>query len=159
MVSHNQGIGPPKGRAWGLAVEDTDAFRVLIVDASAHIRRLIATLLAAVPVAEVVEARNPDAAVPIMLARPPHLIIADFAGDAIDVLLFVHRIRRGELVDPATPVLALADSTHHAVLERAWEAGIDDVIAKPISAIEVIDRSAHLLGLARRRAAPLQNVG
>lgn len=142
-------------------MEDTDAVRVLIVDASAHIRRLIATLLTAVPVTEVVEARNPAAAVPVMLARPPHLIVADFAGDAIDVLLFVHRIRRGELIDPATPVLAVADSTHHAVLERAWEAGIDDVIAKPISAIEVIERAAHLLDMARRRVLPLplQNVG
>lgn len=130
--------------------------RVLIVDANAHIRRLITTLLGALSIKDVHEARNPAAAVPLMLAKPPHLIIADFAGDATELVLFVHRIRRGELVDKRTPVLALAGTTHHAVLEQAWEAGIDDVIAKPISAIEVIQRAAHLLeAVLRRDPAPL----
>lgn len=128
--------------------------RVLVVDANAHIRRLIATLLAALPVKDVAEARSPAAAVPLMMDRPPHLIIADFAGDATETVLFVHRIRRGELVDARTPVLALAGSTHHAVLEQAREAGIDEVIAKPISAIEVIQRAGQLLEAALRRESP-----
>jgi CheY-like chemotaxis protein len=133
--------------------------RVLIVDANAHIRRLIATLLGALSIKDVGEARNPAAAVALMAARPPHLIIADFAGDATETVLFVHRIRRGELVDCRTPVLGLAGSTHHAVLEQAWAAGIDDVIAKPISAIEVIQRTAHLLEVSLRREPALQAAG
>lgn len=132
-------------------LSELNDLRVLVVDANAHIRRLIATLLGALSIKEVGEARNPAAAVPLMLQRPPHLIIADFAGDTTETVLFVHRIRRGELVDARTPVLGLAGSTHHAVLEQAWEAGIDDVIAKPISAIEVIQRAAHLLEAALRR--------
>lgn len=128
--------------------------RVLVVDANAHIRRLIATLLGALSVKEVAEARNPAAAVPLMMDKPPHLIIADFAGDATETVLFVHRIRQGELVDARTPVLALAGSTHHAVLEQAREAGIDEVIAKPISAIEVIQRAGQLLESVLRREPP-----
>lgn len=135
-----------------MGVSDDNDLRVLVVDANAHIRRLIVTLLGALSIHEVSEARNPAAAVPMMMVRPPHLIIADLAGDATETVLFVHRIRRGELVDPRTPVLALAGSTHHAVLEQAREAGIDDVVAKPISAIEVIQRAGHLLDLAARRA-------
>ncbi|HLO77620.1 MAG TPA: response regulator [Magnetospirillum sp.] len=134
-------------------------FRVLIVEANAHIRRLITTLLGALSVKDVQEARNPAAAVALMADKPPHLIIAEFSGDATETVLFVHRIRRGELVDSRTPVLALAGSTHHAVLEQAREAGIDDVIAKPISAIEVIERAAQLLRRAPGRQAPLQLAG
>lgn len=133
--------------------------RVLVVDANAHIRRLIATLLGALSIKDVDEARDPAAALPLMATRPPHLIIADFAGDATDTVLFVHRIRRGELVDARTPVLALADSTHHAVLEQAREAGIDDVIAKPISAIEVIQRARDLLEQAVRQTPLAQMAG
>ena len=125
--------------------------RVLVVDANAHIRRLIATLLEAISVKEVREASNPAAAVPMMLDTPPDLIIADFAGDATETVLFMHRLRRGELAGSHIPVLALAGSTHHAVLEQAWEAGIDDVIAKPISALEVIQRARHLLEASMRR--------
>lgn len=130
---------------------DITDLRVLIVDANAHIRRLIATLLGALSIKDVHEARNPEAAVPLMLDNPPHLIIADLAADATETVLFVHRIRRGELVDARTPVLALASSTHHAVLEQAREAGIDEVIAKPISAIEVIQRASDLLEQVWRR--------
>lgn len=125
--------------------------RVLVVDANAHIRRLIATLLGALAIKDVIEARTTDAAVPLMMDKAPDLVIADFSGDPTDTTLFVHRIRRGEFVDRATPVLALSASTHHAVLERAWEAGIDDVIAKPISAIDVIQRAAALLDSRRRQ--------
>ncbi|MEW5726600.1 MAG: response regulator [Pseudomonadota bacterium] len=132
-----------------MALIDSDV-RVLVIDANAHIRRLIATLLGALAIKDVAEARTPDQAAPQMLAKAPDLVIVDFAGDPTETVLFVHRIRRGELVDPRTPVLALAGSTHHAVLERAWEAGIDDVIAKPISAIEVINRSASLIQERRR---------
>lgn len=130
--------------------------RVLVVDANAHIRRLIATLLGALAIKDVAEARTPDHAVPLMLAKAPDLIIVDFVGDPTETVLFVHRIRRGELVDQRTPILALAGSTHHAVLERAWEAGIDDVIAKPISAIEVITRSAALIEERRRGGYPAE---
>ncbi|MBX9634974.1 MAG: response regulator [Magnetospirillum sp.] len=127
--------------------------RVLIVDANAHIRRLIATLLGALSVNDVVEARNPSAAMPLIHSKTPDLIITDFTGDAIETMLFVHRIRQGDVKDARIPILALAGSTHHAVLERAWEAGIDDVIAKPISALDVIQRSASLMAQRRRAAA------
>lgn len=133
--------------------------RVLIVDANAHIRRLIATLLGALSIKDVHEARNPDAAVSLMRDNPPHLIITDFANDATETLLFVHRIRRGELVDARTPVLALAGSTHHAVLEQARAAGIDEVIAKPISAIEVIQHASSLLEQVLRREPAAQAAG
>jgi two-component system phosphate regulon response regulator PhoB len=134
-------------------VDEGNDLRVLIIDANAHIRRLIATLLEALSVKEVSEARTPGAAIPMLIAKAPNLIIVDYAGDATETVLFVHRIRRGEMVDPRTPILALAGSTHHAVLEQAWEAGIDDVIAKPISALEVIHRSQALMAQGRRWAA------
>jgi CheY-like chemotaxis protein len=140
-------------------VTELTDIRVLIVDANAHIRRLIATLLGALSIKDVQEARNPAAAVSLMAENPPHLIITDLAADATETVLFVHRIRRGELVDARTPVLALAGSTHHAVLEQARAAGIDDVIAKPISAIEVIQRASDLLHAALRRDAALQPTG
>lgn len=135
----------------GAGLNELHDLRVLVVDANAHIRRLIATLLQALPIRQVDEARTPAAAVSLLLETSPHLIITDFAGDTTETVLFVHRIRRGELVDARTPVLGMAGSTHHAVLEMAREAGLDDVIAKPISAIEVIQRTGYLLETALRR--------
>lgn len=120
------------------------ARRVLVVDPNAHIRRLIKTLMGALEVREVVEARD-TATAAARMAPCPQLVILDWTGDPTEPLLFVHRLRRGEFGCPSIPVLGLATSTHHAVLERAWEAGIDDVIAKPLSAVELINRAGQLM--------------
>lgn len=118
--------------------------RVLVIDANAHLRRLIRTLMGALEVTDVGEARDPRSAATCM-ASAPQLIILDWTGDPTEPLLFVHRLRRGEFGARDIPVLAMAATTHHAVLERAWEAGIDDVVAKPLSAVELIQRAGLLL--------------
>lgn len=130
------------------------ALRVLVIDANAHIRRLIATLLGALQVDDVAQARTPEAALPHLLDKAPNLIILDWCNDTTDALLFLHRLRRGELADRRTPVLALSPSTHHAVLEQAWEAGIDEVIAKPISAVDLIQRAGELIEQRLRALMP-----
>lgn len=123
----------------------------MVIDASAHIRRLVATLLGALDIGDVAEARSPRQAEAIMAAFPD-LVIIDWTGDSTEALLFIHRIRRGELGLRDVPILALASTTHHIVLEQALETGIDDVIAKPLSAFDVINRAAALLEEARRVA-------
>lgn len=128
--------------------------RVLVIDANAHIRRLIVTLLGAIGITDLVEARTPSAALPLLAEQPADLVIVDWTADPTEVLLFIHHLRHGTLADARTPVLALAGSTHHAVLERAWQAGIDEVVAKPMSAIELIQRASALLAVARRAGSP-----
>ena len=124
---------------------------ILIIDPNAHMRRLIGTLMGALPASDLLHARSPEQAAPIMAESAPHLVIMDWSGDPTEGVLFVHRLRRGELGRGSVPVLALSPSTHHAVLEQARECGIDDVIAKPISAVEIIQRAAGLIEMDRRR--------
>jgi len=133
----------------GVGHTDSGILRIVVVDANAHIRRLIATLLGALGPVEIVEARTPEIAAVRMLEAPPDLVVVDWTGDPTAVTLFVHRIRRGELVDSRTPVLAMVGPPHNAVLERAWLA--DEIIAKPISAIDLIDRAGGLVAEWRRR--------
>lgn len=128
-------------------VEPSD-IKVLVIDASAHIRRLVSTLLGALAIRDVIEARSPRQA-EAMMSLAPDLVIIDWTGDGTEALLFIHRIRRGEFGARNVPILALATTTHHAVLEQALEAGIDDVIVKPLSAFDLINRSAALLEEAR----------
>ncbi len=135
-----------------MEVEGSEA-RVLIVDANAHIRRLVATLLGALAIRDIAQARNALDAATLMRQKPCDLVIIDWTVDATDALLFIHRLRRGEFGDAFVPVMALSASTHHAVLERALEAGIDEVIAKPISAIDVIQRAGALIEFRRRTQA------
>ncbi|CAA7615642.1 Phosphate regulon transcriptional regulatory [Magnetospirillum sp. LM-5] len=128
-----------------MAVVEERSRRVLVIDSSQHIRRLFVTLLAAVEVKDVAEARTPNQAVARLMGNDIDLIILDLPRDSTEALLFVHRLRKGEFGNARLPVLALSATTHHAVLETAWEAGIDDVIAKPLSAIDIIHRAGWLL--------------
>ncbi len=124
---------------------------VLIIEPNAHMRRLIGTLMGAVPAHEVVEARTPQQAATLVAERAPHLVIMDWCDDPTEGVLFLHRLRRGEIGRADVPVLAISPTLHHAVLESAVETGIDEIIAKPISAVEIITRATDLIELDRRR--------
>ncbi len=124
---------------------------VLIIEPNAHMRRLIGTLMGAVPAHEVVEARTPQQAAALVAERAPHLVIMDWSDDPTEGVLFLHRLRRGEIGRADVPVLAISPTLHHAVLESAVETGIDEIIAKPISAVEIITRATDLIELDRRR--------
>jgi two-component system phosphate regulon response regulator PhoB len=124
---------------------------VLIIEPNAHMRRLIGTLMGAVPAHEVLEARTPQQAMALMTEHVPHLVIMDWSNDPTEGVLFVHRLRQGEIGRADVPVLAISPTLHHAVLETAVESGIDDVIAKPISAVEIIARATDLIEQDRRR--------
>jgi two-component system phosphate regulon response regulator PhoB len=125
---------------------------VVVIDANAHMRRLIKTLLGALPGASVVEAGTTRAATPLIRAHTPRLIIMDWTSAPIDGVLFVHQLRRGQIGRPDTPILALSNTLNPAILEQAEAAGVDDVIAKPISAVEMLHRAATLI--ARHHRGP-----
>ncbi|EME70605.1 response regulator [Paramagnetospirillum caucaseum] len=124
---------------------------VLIIEPNAHMRRLIGILMGAVPAHEVIEARTPQQAAALVAERAPHLVIMDWSDDPTEGVLFVHRLRRGEIGRADVPILAISPTLHHAVLESAGESGIDEIIAKPISAVEIIARATDLIELDRRR--------
>jgi len=124
-------------------VYDGSAGRVLVLDSNAHVRRLVTTLLSGLFLESVVHARSLSDLTAASFS--PHLMIIDWPSDPTEVILLVHRIRSGDLFTPRMPILAMSAHMHHSVLEHAWQNRIDDVIAKPISAVELIKRSAALL--------------
>lgn len=130
---------------------DGSKARVLVINPSAHMRRLVITLMAALGVKSCEEARTTVQAIPLVLKNLPDLIVIDLGGDSTEALLFSHRLRRGEFGHAETPILGVSPSTHHAMLELAWEAGVSDVISTPISAIEIIQRAGALLEESQRR--------
>ena len=124
---------------------------VLIIEPNAHMRRLISTLMSAVPAHQVIEARTPQQGASLAMEHSPHLVIMDWSDDPTEGVLFAHRLRRGEIGRADVPILAISPSLHHAVLESAEGSGIDEIIAKPISAVEIINRATDLIETDRRR--------
>lgn len=126
---------------------DDNSARVLVIATSMHIRRLVITLLGALNIKACEEARTLPQAAAQVQRNLPDLIVLDLDGDATEAMLFAHRLRRGEFGQGTPPVLGLSLSDHHAMLQMAWEAGISEIVTKPLSALEILHRASALLGL------------
>jgi uncharacterized protein (TIGR02266 family) len=126
--------------------------KILIVDDTAMFRELISIFLARF--GAVVTASSGEAALELIRKQRPSIIVTDLnmpgmAGDAL-----CREIRR----DPelaCTPVIILASTDCAADRARAVRAGANDVVAKPISRMTLVEsvsrflRSPSQAGLAR----------
>lgn len=117
--------------------------RILIVDDNATNLKLVAYLMSASGF-EVVTARDAEAALAVIAATPPRLILMDLQLPGIDGLELTRRLK----ADPATRGILIVAVTAYAMKgdeERAREAGCDDYVTKPIDTRSLPARiAAHL---------------
>lgn len=104
--------------------------RILIVDDNPTNLKLVAYLVKAQGY-EVDTAGDADAAVAVIAARPPGLILMDLQLPGIDGLELTRRLK----ADPATRDIKIVAVTAYAMKgdqEKAFAAGCDDYVTKPI---------------------------
>jgi CheY-like chemotaxis protein len=106
------------------------ADRVLIVDDNATNLKLVAYLVKANGY-EVDTAADADAAVAAIAAHRPRVILMDLQLPGVDGLELTRRLK----ADPATRGISIIAVTAYAMKgdqEKAFEAGCDDYVTKPI---------------------------
>jgi two-component system, OmpR family, response regulator RpaA len=123
--------------------------RILVVDDSAVVRRLVTARLEA-DGHEVVEATDGMAGLEAALAEPPDLVVLDRSMPRMDGFEVCTRLReQEETADVA--ILMLTDSSSEQALAEGIDRGADDFMSKPFSPRELSLR-VRLLG--SRRALP-----
>jgi two-component system chemotaxis response regulator CheB len=111
-------------------VGDTGKIRVLIVDDSAIVRRILAEALAAEPDLEVVgTAPDPFVARDKILALNPHVITLDIEMPRMDGLTFLKRLMHFHPM-PVIVISSLGQASCHAAMD-ALRLGAVEVLAKP----------------------------
>jgi CheY-like chemotaxis protein len=124
------------------------AWRILIADDSATVRRLVRGTLEFRGY-EVIEASTGDEALRALEPRPrPDLAILDLrmpGRDGLDVLRWLRQTESGDdRVGTPLPVIVLtADDKEN---ERAREAGASLFLVKPFKPVELLDAVGALLG-------------
>jgi len=112
-----------------------DKLTVLVADDSETIRKLLETLLRSLGIGRTVSVVDGSAALEVLHKREIDILIADLAMKPMDGLELVKRIR----TDPDSPrrtlpvILMTAHSERH-LIEAARDAGVNEAVAKPLSA-------------------------
>ncbi len=124
-----------------MAEYDLTQLRILIVDDYVPIRTILRSVLREFKVSRVIEAGDGEEALDFLAKAGVDLVITDFQMAPMNGLELTKAIRKGSArIDPYVPVILVSAYTemHHIVAAR--DAGVNDFLAKPISATLIYAR-------------------
>jgi DNA-binding response OmpR family regulator len=131
-------------------MSDAEPLRVLLVDDNASMRTIVATILKSGGAIVVREAEDGWAAVEALARFPADLVITDMNMAGLDGVAFTRLVRRGETpADRRLPILMMTGHTARARVFEARDAGVSELIAKPLTARALLARIEAVLGRPR----------
>lgn len=130
-----------------------DRFRaatVLVVDENRGTRQALRDVLFGMGFAAVYQAADGRAGLLEISAHEPSLILVDYRLPKMDGLSFTERLRRdGSISNNGVPVILMAQSVDAELVTAARDAGVNEIVVKPISMQVLVRRLLHILGQAR----------
>lgn len=125
--------------------------RVLIVDDDHYMRKVVRTMLTALGVKHIHEARDGAAGLDAIKELNPDIVFVDWEMPLIDGLQFIRLVRSpGTFPIPDVPIILL---TGHADRWRVIEAarfGVHEYLLKPVSTKALLERIAAVLVRPRK---------
>jgi two-component system, chemotaxis family, chemotaxis protein CheY len=128
------------------------ALKVLVVDDSKYMRTVFREFLNALGVRRrnIVECPNGEDAMEAFHVFKPDMIITDFLMGPVDGLELTRKIRRDENeLASFTPIIMCTGYTEPARVEEARDAGVHEVLAKPITAERLYARIRNIIDYPR----------
>lgn len=125
--------------------------KVLVVEDNLHFRNLVRSILGAIGVPTIEEARDGAEAIEVLNSFAADLAIVDWKMDGVDGIECVRRIRAGDAESNRDlPMIMVTGYTEPGLLREARDAGVDDVLAKPISAKSLMSRIMSVMEKRRK---------
>lgn len=122
-------------------MNNLDSLYVLVVDDNSHMRAIVVAILRGAGIGIVKEASDGADAMELMRAGAPDIVIVDLNMFPIDGLEFTKMTRTA--VDsqfPFVPIIMMTGHTERSKVLEARDAGVNEIVAKPISAKTLLDR-------------------
>lgn len=117
--------------------------KILVVEDSSEMRRLVVALLESMGIGEIVEAYDGRSGLAAFTAHAPDLVITDGAMAPMNGYEMTRRIRNAcdpSDAKPAVPILMISGHLGQATVDQARIDGVTDYLAKPLTAELLYDR-------------------
>lgn len=123
--------------------------QVLVVDADAEIRKLVAALLQRIGVQSILVQNGKTALTLLEEGLKPALIVLDLGLPEVDSFDVLAQMRSLEALDDV-PVLVLTSAVDPSVIRRALDVGADGYVTKVYMTQSLVDRVRVLIAAGRQ---------
>ncbi|MGH6870941.1 MAG: response regulator [Rhizomicrobium sp.] len=118
-----------------------DRLKILVVDDNPHMRKLVVTVLQAFGVIQIFEAADAERAWVMLRDINPDVVFLDWMMDGMTGIDLVRMIRTSAATpNPFVPVIMLTGYTQAQHVRAARDAGVNEFLAKPVSARAILTR-------------------
>ncbi|HEX5378772.1 MAG TPA: response regulator [Phenylobacterium sp.] len=123
-----------------------DQLKILLVDDNHHMRVLLIELLRAVGINKVFEAADGAEGLQMMRSHPVDIILTDLAMEPLDGIDFVRLLRNSpDSPNQMIPVIMITGHLTVRRIQEARDAGVNEFVAKPITARNVLERLQQIV--------------
>lgn len=130
---------------------DIPPISALLVDNSAHMRRLLKTVLSSIGVRRIVEAGDGAEALKEMRGFRPDIVLSEVVMSPLDGIELARLVRSAsDSPNPFVPILIVSSYAVRENIAAARDAGVNEFIAKPVSA-EIVAKHLHATLTSPRR--------
>lgn len=129
-----------------MAIPNLSALGVLVADDSHQMRRLLMAMLNAIGIYNVETASDGREAFERVKMRRPDILITDADMGQIGGMELVRSVRRHQdTAGPYLPIIMVTGHTEQSWVEDARDAGVNEFLAKPISAGALYSRVSQVI--------------
>lgn len=125
---------------------DLSRLRILVVDDNQNMRMIVREILRVFGIRDILEAENGGAALDVMNVNVPDLVLTDWEMTPVSGLELVQGLRSRQK-GPGTfiPVIMVTGYTEQSSVIEARNAGVDNFLAKPLSAFDLYSRMLRVI--------------
>jgi CheY-like chemotaxis protein len=127
-----------------------DLLKILLVDDNHYMRVLLAEILRAIGVQHIFEANDGAEALQTLRNNKVDIVMTDLSMQPLDGIDFVKLLRNSpDSPNPMVPVIMITGHSTMARVNEARDAGVNELLAKPLTARGVIERLGQVVENAR----------
>ena len=118
-----------------------EALRVLLIDDNHHMRTIVGSILKGLGVRQLREAADGADGLQVLRDWPADLAIVDFRMEPLDGATFTRMVRNAkDSKNPYLPIIMMTGFADRSRVFEARDAGVTEIIAKPLTARAIIER-------------------